>query len=50
LLTIGIYEYPQYASLMHEIIFPLIIYGTVIILWISWVRVYANLEKNEGEV
>ena len=50
LLTIGVYEYPEYTNLMHEIIFPLIIYGTVIILWISWVRVYANLEKNEDQV
>ncbi|MDN3596348.1 exosortase family protein XrtF [Zunongwangia endophytica] len=47
LLTIGIYEYPNYASFLHEIVFPLIIYGTVILLWIFWVRVYANLEKNE---
>ncbi|MFC6859868.1 exosortase family protein XrtF [Zunongwangia atlantica] len=50
LLTIGVYEYLEYTNLMHEIIFPLIIYGTVIILWISWVRVYANLEKNEDQV
>ncbi len=50
LLTIGIYEYPQYSSFLHEIVFPLIIYGTVIILWIFWVRVYANLERNEKEV
>ena len=50
LITIGIYEYPQYSSLMHDIVFPLIIYGTVIILWIFWVRVYANLERNEKEV
>ncbi|ADF51020.1 membrane protein [Zunongwangia profunda SM-A87] len=50
LLTIAIYKYPEYTSLMHDIVFPLIIYGTVIILWVFWVRVYANLEKNESQV
>ena len=50
LLTIGIYEYRQYSAVMHDIFFPLIIYGTVIILWIFWVRVYSNLEKNESQV
>ncbi|WBL26105.1 exosortase family protein XrtF [Zunongwangia sp. HGR-M22] len=50
LLTIGIYEYPEYASFLHEIVFPLIIYGTVILLWIVWVKVYANIEKNEDQV
>lgn len=49
LLSIGIYKYPEYATFLHEILFPLIIYGTVILLWIFWVRIYANLEKNENQ-
>ena len=50
LITIVIYKYPEYASFMHDIVFPLLIYGTVILLWVLWVRVYANLEKNEGQL
>lgn len=42
ILTIGIYEYPQHAELLHSIIFPLIIYGTVFILWLIWVRIYTR--------
>lgn len=42
ILTIGIYEYPKYAEFLHSIIFPLIIYGTVFLLWIVWVRLYSN--------
>ncbi len=41
-LTIGIYEYPQHAELLHSIIFPLIIYGTVFILWLIWVRIFSR--------
>ena len=42
ILTIGIYEYPQHAELLHSIVFPLIIYGTVFILWIIWVRIFSK--------
>lgn len=42
ILTIGIYEYPQHAEFLHSIVFPLIIYGTVFILWIIWVRIFSK--------
>lgn len=42
LLTIGVFEYPEYADFLHSIIFPLVIYGTVFILWLIWVRIYSN--------
>lgn len=41
-LTIGVYEYPHHAELLHSIIFPLIIYGTVFILWLIWVRIFSR--------
>nr|WP_311195767.1 hypothetical protein [Antarcticibacterium sp. 1MA-6-2] len=50
LLSIGIYEYPRYAEFMHSILFPLVIYGTVFVLWIFWVRIYSNNSGNEGKV
>ena len=50
ILTIGIYEYPQHAEFLHSIVFPLIIYGTVFILWIIWVRIYSKTTANESEV
>ena len=40
LLTLGLYFYPQYSEFMHEILFPLFIYGVVFFLWIYWVRTY----------
>lgn len=50
LLTIGIFEYPGYADFMHSILFPLVIYGTVFILWIFWVRFFSKNSGNESEV
>ncbi len=40
LLTIGIYEYPEYTELLHGTIFPAVIYGTVFLLWLGWIRSY----------
>lgn len=42
MLSIGIYELPQYAHFFHGILFPLVIYGTVFLLWLIWVRIYSN--------
>jgi exosortase family protein XrtF len=37
ILTIGMYNYPSYANLLHGTVFPAIIYGTVFLLWLWWV-------------
>ena len=38
LLAIALYEYPQYESILHGVVFPAIIYGMVFLLWVLWVR------------
>jgi len=45
LLCIGIYEFPEYTSYLHDIIFPGFIYGLVFLLWMVWVRM--NTEKKK---
>ena len=40
LITMGIFHYPEYTDLMHDILFPLFIYGVVFLLWIIWVNQY----------
>lgn len=40
LLTVGIHEYPAYSEVLHGTIFPAIIYGSVLLLWLGWVRSY----------
>ncbi len=46
LLTIGIYEYPEYADLLHGTIFPAVIYGTVFLLWLGWINAYKRPVKD----
>jgi len=43
ILAIGIYKYPQHSEFLHSIVFPLIIYGTVFLLWIIWVRIFSKI-------
>lgn len=50
ILTIGIYEYPHYTDFLHSIVFPLIIYGTVFILWIIWVRLFSKITVYESSI
>ncbi len=42
LLCILMYHYPRQEQLLHGVIFPLIIYGTVFILWIIWVNKFSK--------
>ena len=45
LLAIGLYEMPQYSHFFHKIAFPLVIYGTVFLLWIIWIYIYTKTSK-----
>lgn len=49
LLSILLYEYPQYSEFLHGVVFPSIIYGTVFILWMIWVRMLKTYAYNEEE-
>lgn len=49
LLALGFYHYPEYGDLLHEVFFPLFIYGVVFGLWLLWVfkfSGYAAKAKN----
>ncbi len=50
ILAIGIYEYPEYTAFLHTIVFPLIIYGTVFILWVFWVRLFSKNTIDEKAI
>lgn len=41
LISWGLYKYPQYGDLLHQILFPAIIYGFTLLLWIIWVKYFA---------
>ncbi|MDJ0644694.1 MAG: exosortase family protein XrtF [Flavobacteriaceae bacterium] len=42
-------EYPQYDDFLHDLLFPAIIYGTVLLLWIIWVNRFSYLKKPKRE-
>jgi len=44
-MSLATYHYPDLSDFLHDIIFPGIIYGMVFILWIVWVKKYANINK-----
>jgi exosortase family protein XrtF len=46
LITIGIHFYPEYKDLLHDIFFPLFIYGIVFLLWIYWIRSYKKTTQS----
>ncbi|MDN3724500.1 exosortase family protein XrtF [Aequorivita sp. SDUM287046] len=37
ILTVALYKFPQYESMLHSVVFPGIIYSMVFILWMVWV-------------
>ncbi len=39
-LNIILVNFPQYGHLAHEYIFPAIIYGTIVVLWLVWVKFF----------
>lgn len=45
LLTIGLYNYPEYEEVLHNVVFPVIIYGIVFVLWIIWVIKFSAYAK-----
>lgn len=44
-LTVMIYKYPNLVGMLHDLIFPAIIYGTVFLLWVVWVNQFSNYKK-----
>jgi exosortase family protein XrtF len=44
-LCLAIYHLPTYSKFLHDVVFPLVIYGLVFILWIVWVNKYSFYAK-----
>lgn len=44
-LTVMLYKYPENQMLLHNVIFPLIIYGFTFFLWVLWVHKFSNYKK-----
>ncbi|OBQ57468.1 molecular chaperone GroEL [Tamlana sp. s12] len=49
ILALGMFHYPKYEEVLHNIIFPGIIYGLVFFLWVFWVNMFSNLKMENVE-
>lgn len=45
-LNIVTRDYPEYNKMAHDYLFPAIIYGSVIILWLVWIKFFALKNEN----
>ena len=45
-LSILYYKFPEYQEILHNLVFPAIIYGLTFILWITWVKYFSHINKN----
>ncbi len=42
LLTFAKVNYPTYNEILHDLVFPLIIYGFVVLLWLVWMNKFTK--------
>lgn len=48
ILSVGLYHYPWRREILHTVIFPMLIYGTVFLLWMVWVNRFSkHIKSNE---
>ncbi|RXP52957.1 exosortase family protein XrtF [Lutibacter sp. HS1-25] len=45
IISIAYFEFPQYETILHDLVFPSIIYGITFLLWFIWVRQFSNWKK-----
>ncbi len=45
LLVVLIYKYPAQNSMLHNFVFPAIIYGTIFTLWVVWVHYFSTYHR-----
>lgn len=43
------FTFPAYVDLLHQIIFPLVLYGFVFVLWVLWITKFSIYAKKNME-
>ncbi|MDP2088780.1 MAG: exosortase family protein XrtF [Flavobacteriaceae bacterium] len=44
-IAVAIYQFSEYSEFLHQILFPLIIYGTTFLLWVIWINYFLSKYK-----
>jgi len=45
-LNIVVSDHPTYSKMAHDYVFPAVIYGTVVLLWLVWIKCFALKNEN----
>ncbi|MET3034886.1 exosortase family protein XrtF [Chryseobacterium sp. NRRL B-14859] len=45
-LNIVMADHKEYGKIFHDFVFPAIIYGTVVLLWLIWIKFFALKNEN----
>ncbi|MBB4806661.1 exosortase family protein XrtF [Chryseobacterium defluvii] len=45
-LNIVMTDYKEYGKISHDFIFPAVIYGSVVLLWLVWIKFFALKNEN----
>ncbi len=45
-LNIVVADHPGYSKMAHDYVFPAVIYGTVVLLWLVWIKCFALKNEN----
>jgi exosortase family protein XrtF len=45
LLSVLVYQFPSHIGILHNLVFPAIIYGTIFMLWVLWVHKFSNFKR-----
>ena len=48
-LTVALEKLPEQKEMLHNLIFPSIIYGLVFLLWVVWVNYFSNYKQVRNE-
>ncbi len=48
-ITILYYRFPKYQDVLHDLLFPAIIYGLTFMLWVTWVKFFSNLSRKDAD-
>ena len=45
-ISILFIKFPEYQTILHDLVFPSIIYGLTFMLWVTWVKYFSKLNKD----
>ncbi|MCS3532483.1 exosortase family protein XrtF [Chryseobacterium sp. JUb7] len=45
-LNLVMTDYKEYGKVVHDFVFPAVIYGSVVVLWLVWIKFFALKNEN----